>query len=887
MGAPASRAPVPGAIRRQDYRPPAFLVDAIDLVFELDPERTRVTASFAFRRNPAPGADRGAALVLDGEQQRGLAVALDGAELGTDRYTCSNRALTLPGAPDAGCLTVRTTINPAANVALEGLYLSSGVFCTQCEPEGFRRITYFPDRPDVLSVYTVTLIADRERFPVLLSNGNRVAGGDAGEGRHFVRWHDPFPKPSYLFALVAGDLAALDDRFVTRSGRDVALEIWSTPRNLDRCHHAMASLKAAMRWDEERFGREYDLDTFMIFCADDFNMGAMENKGLNIFNSKLVLARADTATDDDFQAIEAVVGHEYFHNWSGNRVTCRDWFQLSLKEGLTVFRDQEFSSDRGSRAVERIAAVSYLRSAQFPEDAGPMAHPVRPDEYIEINNFYTTTVYEKGAEVIRMLHTLLGPEAFRRGTDLYFARHDGQAVTCDDFVQALQDATGVDLDRFRRWYSQSGTPVVHATGRFDAAARTYVLTLAQRTPPTPGQPTKSPVHVPLAVGLLAPDGGDLPLVLDGEATAGASTRVLSLTEARAEFRFTGLAVAPVPSLNRGFSAPIQVEYAYAPAELALLAARDSDPFNRWEAAQRIHCGAILAAARAFAAGEPLPAVPELGALVATLVGDEGSDPALRALAVTMPDLAYLAGLSPVIDADALFVARQHVIREIAAGAQAALRERFESLRPSGGYAPSQAQIGPRLLRNVCLRYLCIGDGVGLALAEQQFAGADNMTDTIAALAAVNDSPSPVRATLLGQFEERWRDEPLVLDKWFALQATSARDDTLGRVRELLAHPRYNARNPNRVRALVASFALRNWRGFHAGGGAGYAFVANEIAALDRTNPMVAATLTGAFNQWQRHAEPRRSLQRAALVRIGELPGLSPDVAEIVARNLAA
>ncbi len=888
MGATASRAQVPQAIRRQDYRPPAFLVDAIDLVFELEPERTRVTASFAFRRNPAPGADRSAPLVLDGEQQRGLVVALDGVELGSDSYACTAQTLTLPGVPDTGCLTVRTTVNPAANVALEGLYLSSGVFCTQCEPEGFRRITYFPDRPDVLAVYTVTLIADRERFPVLLSNGNRVASGDAGDGRHFVRWHDPFPKPSYLFALVAGDLVALEDGFVTRSGRDVALEIWSTPRNLDRCRHAMASLKAAMRWDEERFGREYDLDTFMIFCADDFNMGAMENKGLNIFNSKLVLARSDTATDDDFQAIEAVVGHEYFHNWSGNRVTCRDWFQLSLKEGLTVFRDQEFSSDRGSRAVERIAAVSYLRSAQFPEDAGPMAHPVRPDEYIEINNFYTTTVYEKGAEVIRMLHTLLGPEAFRRGTDLYFSRHDGQAVTCDDFVQALQDASGVDLARFRRWYAQAGTPVVRATGRFDAAAGTYVLTLAQRTPPTPGQPHKAPFHVPLAIGLLAPDGHDLPLLLEGETAAGATTRVLSLNEAGAEFRFTGLAVAPVPSLNRGFSAPIKIEYDYAPAELALLAARDSDPFNRWEAAQRIHCGAILSAARAFAVGEPLPPLPELGALVATLLGDEGSDPALRALAVTMPDLAYLAGLNPVIDADALFAARQHVIRQVASTAQAAFLARFEALQPTVGYAPTQAQIGPRLLRNVCLRYLCVGDApVGLALAERQFAAADNMTDSIAALAAVNDSASPVRATLLGRFEQRWRDEPLVLDKWFALQATSTRVDTLGRVRELLAHPRYNARNPNRVRALLASFALRNWCGFHAGDGAGYAFVADEIAALDRTNPMVAATLTGAFNQWQRHSEPRRSLQRAALVRIGELPGLSPDVAEIVTRNLAA
>ena len=885
--AAASRDAPPAPVRRLDYRPPAFLIDTVDLRFDLDPERTRVTASFAFRRNPAAGGEANGPLVLDGEQQHDVAVSLDGHVLPATRYRLTEHALVIGDPPERGELTVSSTLHPAANVALEGLYVSSGVFCTQCEAEGFRRITYFPDRPDVLAVYTVTLVADRERYPVLLSNGNRVGSGDAGNGRHFVRWHDPFPKPSYLFALVAGNLAALTDSFTTASGRRIALEIWSTPANLDRCDHAMRSLKRAMRWDEERFGREYDLDTFMIFCADDFNMGAMENKGLNIFNSRLVLARPDTATDDDYLAIEGVVAHEYFHNWSGNRVTCRDWFQLSLKEGLTVFRDQEFSSDMNSRAVERIAAVTFLRSAQFAEDAGPMAHPVRPDEYIEINNFYTTTVYEKGAEVIRMQHALLGPARFRDGTDLYFARHDGEAVTCDDFVQALQDASGVDLGQFRRWYSQAGTPVVRARGTFDASQRTYTLDLEQETPPTPGQPRKEPFHIPLATGLLDAGGADLPLTLAGETVPGATTRVLSLTEPRASFVFTGIDARPVPSLNRGFSAPVRMETDCTDADLAFLAANDSDPVNRWEAAQRIYCTAVFTAMRAAAAGAPLPEDPAIGALIAGIVADERADPALRALAINPPDFAYLAGLAATIDIDAMVAAREHVVRLVARSARDTLLRCYQSLRVREPYAPTPAQVGARLLSNRCLRYLCAQDDpAAFALATAQFDAADNMTDAIAALVAVNHSDAPAREALFARFEARWRDEPLVLDKWFALQATAMRADTLQRVRSLLGHPRFNARNPNRIRSLVASFALANWPAFHAGDGEGYAFVADQAIALDRTNPQVAAVLAGAFNQWRRHAEPRRGLQRRALERIGDTPGLSPDVAEIVARNLA-
>ena len=888
----SARDGTPKAIRRVDYRPPAFLVNALDLTFELDSEATQVAASFDFRRNPAAAPDaREAPLVLDGEGQRSVAIELDGVPLAEGLWVRDGHTLTIPSPPGAGRMTVRATISPAANVALEGLYISSGVFCTQCEAEGFRRIAFFFDRPDVLAAYTVTIVADRERYPVLLSNGNRVASGALDRGRHFVRWHDPHPKPCYLFALVAGDLAALTDTFTTMSGRRVALEIWSTPRNLPRCRHAMDSLKRAMRWDEECFGREYDLDTFMIFCADDFNMGAMENKGLNIFNSKLVLAGVDTATDDDYQAIEAVVGHEYFHNWTGNRVTGRDWFQLSLKEGLTVFRDQEFSSDMGSRAVERIGAVNYLRGFQFLEDAGPMAHSVRPDEYIEVNNFYTPTVYEKGAEVIRMQHTLLGPARFRRGMDLYFERHDGRAVTCDDFVQAMEDASletgGPDLAQFKRWYGQAGTPVVRVEGRYAAAARTYTLDVEQHTAPTPGQAVKEPFHIPVAVGLIGPDGADLPLRLAGESGSSGATRVLSVTEPRQRFVFADVPAAPVPSLLRGFSAPVRLEYAYTDAELAFLAAHDSDSFNRWDATQRSFCNTVLAQAARHTRGEPFAAPAALVTLVGGLLADHRADPALLALSLAPPEFANLAGLVDTIDVEALIAAREFVVREIARAARSAFERAYASRRTDGPYAPTPAQFGPRALRNICLRYIgAIDDPAACALAVAQFKAADNMTDAIAALGALNHGVSRERDELFARFEAKWRDEPLVLDKWFALQASSLRSDTLARVQSLLGHPKFNARNPNRVRALVATFARRNWRGFHAADGTGYAFVAGQILAFDRINPQLASTLAGAFNLWRRFAEPRRRLQHTALQQIAMATELSPDVTEIVERNLA-
>jgi aminopeptidase N len=874
------------AKRRADYRPPAFLVPTVALEFDLDPDATRVTTTLAFRRNPAASATEvRSPMVLDGRHQSDVEVELDGVRLAAPRVLLGADALTLNDPPREGTLTIRSTHSPSTNVELEGLYVSSGVFCTQCEPEGFRRITYFPDRPDVLATFTVTLRADRARYPVLLSNGNLVDEGTLDDGRHFAKWHDPYPKPSYLFALVAGDVAELVDTFTTASGRNVRLSIHSTPHNLLRCTHAMVSLKHAMRWDEEQFGREYDLDRFMIFCADDFNMGAMENKGLNIFNSRLVLADPASATDDDYAAIVGVIGHEYFHNWTGNRVTCRDWFQLSLKEGLTVYRDQEFSSSQGSPAVERISAVESLRRLQYPEDAGPGAHPIRPDEYKEINNFYTATVYEKGAEVIRMQHALLGAEGFRRGMDLYFDRHDGQAVTCEDFVQSMSDATGVDLAQFRRWYAQAGTPIVNARGEYDAHARTYMLEVSQHTEPTPGQPSKLPFHIPLAVGLVDGDGRDLPLQLEGEPVASGTTRVLDVREPLQRFTFVNVATKPVPSLARGYSAPVRLEFHHTDDELAMLAAHDGDPVNRWDAAQRSFANAILALAGDHRDGKPLALPPSLEALVGHLLGDTSSDPALLALALLPPDAAYVAALEDVIDVDGVSAARTYIVGALASRHRAALEALVERHRPARPYAASQAQAGPRKLRNTALVYLAALDDVpARACVVAQYDDADNMTDAIAALDALADSTSIDRDDLFARFEAKWRDDPLVLDKWFRQEAIADRDDTLARVKSLVSHPGYNVRNPNRVRALVGAFA-RNFPRFHAESGEGYTFLAEQVLSIDALNPKVAARIASSFDMWKRFPQPRRGLMQAALQRLAAAPALSVDVSEIVTRSL--
>lgn len=881
----------PQATRLEDYRPPEFLIDRIDLRFDLDPELTRVAADLLLRRNPA--ATRGdGSLTLHGEQLELESVAIDGQPLTPTEYRVGGDGLCLRRVPDRFRLSTRVYIRPALNSALEGLYQSGDLLCTQCEAEGFRRITYFLDRPDVMARYGVTLVADRGRFPVLLSNGNRVEGRSLAEGRHLVRWEDPFPKPSYLFALVAGDLAVVEDRFTTASGRTLDLGIYVEPQNLDKCAHAMASLKQAMAWDEERYGREYDLECYMIVAVSHFNMGAMENKGLNVFNDKFVLARPDTATDQDFLGIQGVIAHEYFHNWTGNRITCRDWFQLSLKEGFTVFRDQEFSADRGSQGVKRIEDVRLLRSHQFAEDAGPMAHPVRPDSYIEINNFYTATVYEKGAELVRMQATLLGPELFRRATDLYFERHDGQAVTTDDFVTCMEDASGRDLAQFRRWYDQAGTPELRVVAHWDPEAGAYSLVIRQDTAPTPGQPDKGPLHIPFAIGLLDGAGRELPLRLEtagegagegeGKGAAIAGTRILELRRPEERFRFLGLAERPVPSLLRGFSAPVKLRFDYSDAELAFLLAHDSDGFSRWDAAQQLMQRLLIRLVED--PGAPIPA-PFLGAFARVLL-DHAGDAALRAQMLTLPSETYLADQMPVVDVEGIHRARQRVRRQLGGALHGDLLEVYSAGQEPGPYAFNPEGVARRSLKNLALDYLMAGAGPGgLALCLDQFQAAHNMTDVMAALRLLVDQGGAEAAEALERFYHRWSAEPLVIDKWFSLQATSHREDALERVRALLGHPDFSLRNPNRVRSLIGAFATGNPVRFHGADGAGYRFLADRVLELDPLNPQIASRLLRGLIRWRRYDAARQALMRAQLERVLGVEGLSKDSYEVASKAL--
>ncbi len=869
----------------KDYLPPAYLVDQVDLHFDLHPAGTEVRAILQLRINPESRQDNNE-LHLNGRNLELLAVAMDGRPLDASAYVLDDEGLSISGVPDKFELQTVVRINPDANAALEGLYRASGIFCTQCEAQGFRKITYYPDRPDVMARFTATLVGDRASTPVLLANGNLVVSGVLDDGRHFATFEDPFPKPAYLFALVAGQLTAIEDSFTTLSGRKVRLQIFVEQRNRYQCEHAMASLRNAMRWDEETYGLEYDLDEYKVVAVDDFNMGAMENKGLNVFNSKYVLARPETATDADFQGIEGVIGHEYFHNWTGNRVTCRDWFQLSLKEGLTVFRDQEFSADMGSRAVKRISDVRLLRNIQFPEDAGPMAHSVRPESYVEINNFYTATVYNKGAEVIRMYQTLLGGEGFRRGLELYFERHDGQAVTTDDFLSAMADSNAVDLSQFQLWYSQAGTPVLNISGVYDGTSREFRLHVRQSCPATPGQLDKQPFLIPLQVGLLGPDGEDLPLQLNGELAAAGHERVLKITRTEQTFVFVNVPVTPVPSLLRDFSAPVKIHYPYSRSELAFLFAHDSDSFNRWEAGQRLATDVLLEMMAAVKDGRQ-PEVPKdfLVAFRAAL-NDHAADPALLALALTLPGEIELAEAVTSADPGAIHVARQTLRKSLAARLKNEFGAVMAAMQDYGLYSLKPAAIGRRSLKNLCLAYLALVPDTALQhICFEQFVDADNMTDRMAALTCLVHNRLPKWQEAQAAFYQQFQDDPLVVDKWFSLQATAPRSETLARVQELMEHPAFTMRNPNRVRALIGAFAHGNPAFFHDLSGTGYEFVADRVLELDAFNPQVAARMISPLSRWRRYDSDRQRLMRQQLQRIQDQGHLSSDVGEIVSKSL--
>jgi aminopeptidase N len=897
---PHDPAIVPKTIQLKDYRPPDYLVETVNLQFDLNETRTRVKSATVFRSNH----DRTTVnppLVLFGKDLILTSLLMNGMKLKPERYTIEEGQLTIRDVPEHIILEVETEINPQENTELSGLYFAGGMFCTQCEAEGFRKITWYPDRPDVLARFFTTIVADKRKYPVLLSNGNLIGRGETEDGRHFAKWHDPFPKPAYLFALVGGDLSAVEDRFTTLSGRQVTLQIHVQHHNRDKCGHAMESLKQAMKWDEEAYGREYDLDLFMIVATDDFNMGAMENKGLNIFNSKYVLADPDSATDSDFLGIMSVVGHEYFHNWSGDRVTCRDWFQLSLKEGFTVFRDQHFMEDLTSAGVRRIGDANLLRTHQFREDAGPLAHPVRPDSYVEINNFYTMTVYNKGAEVIRMMRTLLGPEGFRKGTDLYFSRHDGQAVTTDDFVRAMEDATGADLKQFRLWYTQAGTPELQVMRAYDAGARTYTITFKQSCGPTPGQPVKQPFHIPVAVGLLGRDGKEIMLneptppspplprgglggVTRGRGDTG--TMVLQLLDAEQTFVFADVPAEPVPSILRGFSAPVKVKLDLTDEERLFLMAHDSDPFNRWDAGQQLAVKLVLGLVRDYQEGKQLALDNQYIDAFGETLRSGMEDKAFQAFALTLPAEGYIADFLTVIDPEAIHEARKFVQQVLAASLKDAFLTVYHAAEERGPYRTDPASIGKRSLKNTCLGYLTeLEDDDVRQLCLRQYRTGGNMTDVLAALVNLANTECPERQEALATFHDKWKDNALVMDKWLAIQATSRLPTTLETVKKLMTHPVFTIKNPNKVRALIGAFASNAVR-FHDLSGAGYTFLADQVLVLDPMNPQIAARLVSAFTMWKRYDAKRQTLMRKELERILAAPKLSKDVYEVVSKSLA-
>ncbi len=871
----------PAIIYRKDYMVPEYVVDTIDLRFQLYVNNTVVTSITTFRKKPlsTSGVDT---LLLNGEDIELKEISLDGRQLSTKDYNVDKKSLRIFNAPNTFTLEIVTVLYPAKNTTLQGLYQSNAIFCTQCEAEGFRRITYFPDRPDVLSKFTTRIESEKSLCPVMLSNGNLIESGDLDTKRHYVVWEDPFPKPSYLFALVAGPLISVPDHFKTRSGKDVKLKIFVEERNRDKCDHAMTSLKKSMRWDEERFGLEYDLDIFMIVAVDDFNMGAMENKGLNIFNSKYVLSTPESASDQDYIGIESVIAHEYFHNWTGNRVTCRDWFQLSLKEGLTVFRDQEFSSDMNSRSVQRINDVQVLKNYQFREDGGPMAHPVRPDSFLEINNFYTATVYNKGAEVIRMMQTLIGRENFRKGMDLYFERHDGQAVTCDDFVTAMSDASGVDLSHFSLWYSQAGTPVLEVKGEYFAEQREYRFTVVQTCPDTPGQNDKEPFHMPVAIGLLGKSGADLLKNMpDG-------TQVLELKEKEQVFAFQNIVEEPVLSFLRDFSAPVKVLPFQSSEELSHLMRYDSNLYNRWDAATRLASDTILKIAEDFSQKREVSPNHDFFGGVSHRLLSSFDDPALYALSLELPAEMTLAQDMGVIDPDALHDARQFVRKELAKQNKEHWLTLYKDNKEQGAYLITPAAMGRRAVKNRALNYLMALDPLPdevLSLCSEQYKESSNMTDTMAALSnLVNLKNEKIREESLDDFYSRWHDNPLVLDKWFGLQAMSFLPDTLKKVEHLLENKSFSITNPNKVRALIGTFCSANHVRFHDKNGEGYTFLADYIIELNTINPQIAARLVAPLINWKRYDSERQILMLKELDRIAAHDGLSRDVSEIVNKS---
>jgi len=877
----------PVAIRREDYAPPPYWIDSVDLTFDLDPAKTRVLNRMQMRRNPEVPVQ---SLRLHGDELNLARVLVNGQGAS---FRIEGDQLVLDNLPDAFELELFTTCQPAKNTKLMGLFVSQDTFFTQCEAEGFRRITYFLDRPDVMASYSVLLRASKAQYPVLLSNGNLVEQGDLADGRHFARWVDPFKKPSYLFALVAGKLVAREQRVKARSGREHLLQVYVRAGDLDKTEHAMASLVRSIVWDEARFGLSLDLDRFMIVATSDFNMGAMENKGLNIFNTKYVLANQATATDADFANIESVVGHEYFHNWTGDRVTCRDWFQLSLKEGLTVFRDQEFSQDlcaeASARAVKRIEDVRVLRSVQFPEDAGPMAHPVRPDSYIEISNFYTVTIYEKGAEVVRMMQTLVGRDGFAQGMKLYFERHDGQAVTCDDFAQAIADANPHSdlarlLPQFKRWYSQAGTPRLKAQGRYDAAERSYTLHFEQSCPPTPGQPDKEPFVIPVNLGLVGADGAEL-----------LATQTLVITQASETFTFTDVAQEPVPSILRGFSAPVVLDYDYADAQLLTLLAHDSDPFSRWEAGQRLGLRAALSAIQAPPADGAGAALSEAFVdAMRRVLSDPQLDAAFKELVLTLPSETYISEQLEVVDPQRVHSVREAMRARLATALQPEWQQAYEDNRDTGAYEPDPRSSGRRALAGMALANLCLaardnGDTVWPGKTLQRFKDAGNMTDRFNALQALVSSGHALAAQALASFHALFKPEALVIDKWFALQAGACDrgGDVLPLVRQLMKHPDFSIKNPNRARSVIFSFCSANPGAFHRPDAAGYVFWSDRVIELDAINPQVAARLARGLDRWSKLAEPYRSAAREAIARVAARPDLSKDTLEVVTRALQA